>query len=580
MPNKPFSISQVSSLFLISISLWLTSCTKPPSVIAFGKNGKIENSVVPGNRPNGGGGGGGSGGSGNVEPDPVKRIASNEKEPLKRVNRGEYANIMIGLFGGFVDSQMIESMATAELPGDVPGEIFDNSDQSISKSHVLAFNSIAEKLAVSLVDNSKFSSAIACASFNKSCVDGFLSMQASRILRRPLTEEEKTAYAKLFNDAGGDKVGFATMLSAFLQSPQFVYKIEVGDDKGNLNPYELASRLSFALTNSAPDDRLWSAAQKGLSGSDVESETARLFEANGSKAVLKSFLLQWLGQKKSPPPGYSKAYLEGMDINGLGADALKEIEDLLEYYVWKTPGTISDIFTTKKAFHKQGPLKAIYDKDSGGQGDELAAYRAGIQGRASFLMTGTDASHLVHRGILVRRNFLCDKIIFPTITEENKEAFSPPKPDPKASTRKQIEARTAEPTCQVCHARINPPGFAFEAFDGVGRVRKEEKIFDADNGSLLARLPIDTTVEGSIDPDKVAKITGPETIASLLGESTLARKCFVKRWYQYVSRRELTDNDQCYLDQMEESLNAGKSIKSLMLETLNQGGFRRVKACE
>ncbi len=569
MLTRKNSLIRHFSVLIMLLGLAMTACKKGP--------GKPDFDNPKGSQS----GGNGSGGSNPGPDDPVtNRISGTDKEPLKRLNKAEYTKVMTALFGSFVEASTIESMASDEIPGDVPGEVFDNVDQTISKNHVLAFNSFAEKLAISLTDSQKFLTAIGCTTLDKVCAQKYLSSAAPRLLRRPLTTEETAGYQTLFDSSGADKVGFATMVSALLQSPQFVYKIEVGDEKGDLTPYELASRISFAMTDRGPDDALWKKAETGLGGTLVNEELERLFDSEMAKQSLKGFLLQWLGQKRAPPPGYSQAYLEGLDPKNLGVDALKEIENLLEQYVWASPGTITDIFTTRKAFNGQSSLKAIYEKDTGGTAENLAPYRAGVQGRVSFLMTGTDASHLVHRGILVRRNFLCDKIVFPTIDPNNKDEFAPPKPDPNASTRKQIESRTAAPTCQACHSRINPPGFAFEAFDGVGRFRTEEKVFDPSNGNLLARLPVDTKVEGGIEPGVTSTIVGPESIAALLGESETVKKCFVKRWFQYVSRRELTSKDSCYLEQMDAALKEGKSIKELMIETLSQSGFQKLKPCK
>lgn len=182
-------------------------------------------------------------------------------------------------------------------------------------------------------------------------------------------------------------------------------------------------------------------------------------------------------------------------------------------------------------------------------GDALSVHRKGVMTRAGSLMTGKDDTHLVHRGLLVRRNLLCDVIVAPPITAESAADFTPPVPSVNASMMEQIRTRTAAAQCAVCHVKINPPGFLLESFDSLGRARTGEDVYDP-TGRLLKTHPVAVSMVPNIESASEPAVSSWAEYAEAMSRSSKAPACFASRWVEFVAQRVPQADDACLLHDM------------------------------
>src|SRR5690606_3585828 len=135
----------------------------------------------------------------------------------------------------------------------------------------------------------------------------------------------------------------------------------------------------------------------------------------------------------------------------------------------------------------------------------------------------------IHRGLFVLRDMLCRLIPDPP---PGAQMTPPPETDePIETTREEITLLTGQLYCPTCHSQINEPGFAFEGFDAVGRVREQE------NG-----VDVDTTGSITLDGSPV-EFTGAAELVEALADSQEAQDCYASRWLEFAYGRTLTERD-------------------------------------
>jgi hypothetical protein len=181
-----------------------------------------------------------------------------------------------------------------------------------------------------------------------------------------------------------------------------------------------------------------------------------------------------------------------------------------------------------------------------------ADQRSGLLTRAAFLVNGAAETNPVKRGLIIRRNVLCD--VIPPPPQEVMNMVRIPEEDPTQTTRQRYEHKTASTFCMGCHVNINPLGFAMENFDALGRFRLSEKIFD-ESGAFLAERPVDPVVQPLITPADRSTTSNPVQFNQLLADSGKAQKCFVQQYFNFTYRQPAdAQSDGCALEDMRQNL--------------------------
>lgn len=310
---------------------------------------------------------------------------------------------------------------------------------------------------------------------------------AARAWRRPPLDAEIDRYIGVLESelAAGEKFlpSYRTAMLGILTSKNFYY-LEEGsptENRSRVNDWELASRLSYFLWNSMPDEELFAAARQGTlhQPQELRAQLTRMLVDPRISRFTKSFPMQWLqlhrvGQFPADPelyPDYD---------NWLETSMVLETTHYFDT-VFRENRSVQEFLTSdwtminpRLAMHYGLPIPEAtgFRKLTLRQGD----HRGGLLTQASILTLTSDGSRHrpVHRGVWV------SEAIFgrtPPPPPPNVEPLAPtPSNQPKATIRQQLEAHATHATCASCHQKIDPLGLAFDSFDAIGRWRTEETV--------------------------------------------------------------------------------------------------------
>jgi len=478
--------------------------------------------------------------------------------PLRRLTRAEFDNTVRDLLG-------VDDKLGADFPEEARPFGFDNNAELNPVTGLLAegYVAAAEKLATAAV--AKLDSLLACDGSNEAtCLDEFLDGFAQRAWRRPLSTEERDHLKRRFAELKGDKFadGIEGLIQILLLSPQFLYRLEQpvpidGQAYGRLDHYAMASRLSYLLWNSMPDEALFQAAGGGKLGTrdEISTHAKRMLSDPKATAMVGRFAGQWLDLvrladvEKDPEtyPDFTTAHL----------DLFRQETEEFFQHVWKTDGKVSSLLTANFSF-MNGPLASFYGI-SGANGDafgkvDVPAERAGFLTQASFLAhyAKIDQSSPVHRGVAVQENLLCFHLPEPPPDIVD---GTPVSLNPNMTTKERFAAHRNNPSCESCHRYIDPIGFGFENFDAVGRYR-----------TMDAGKPVDASGQLT-DTDVDGPFVGAAELAKRLGESQQVQNCVASKWFSFAFGREPNkDQDACTVATLNQAMEkSGGDLRELLL---------------
>jgi hypothetical protein len=395
---------------------------------------------------------------------------------------------------------------------------------------------------------------------------GFIRKLGRRAFRRPLTPEEEQSYGALFSagesmsgSASAFSKGAALVIRALLQSPLFLYRSELSADGAALNGYEVAAKLSFWLLGTTPSDALLDAAGAGqldTSEGAVRAAT-QLLEQPEAAATMQQFHRELLHFDRYST--ISKVGVAGY-TEALNAE-LEQSSYLFFDRIFREGLGLRDILTSTVGYVGPGMARVygVTAPASGFAERDLGPARAGYFTQLPFLAlyAFNEQPDSIHRGVTLNLEFLCADPGKPS-------AELPPLPalQPRQTNREMITTLTSG--CgQQCHTYyINPLGFAFENFDGMGRIR------NMDNGRPVDTAGIYPFAEG------VKEFADAAQLMQLMAGSKQAHACYVKRIAGYALQRDIVEADLPTLDALTRVSMAGGSIKQVMLELVKDPAFR------
>ena len=481
--------------------------------------------------------------------------------PMARLTRYELANTLSDLLGPDVYAEV--ASAVGSVPPDIGVERLDRFSQAIAFEHVSGYHAVAEAIGEHLETNDAARAAVApCIDDDpgSDCIGDFLDDFGARAFRRPLTADEVDNLVDLYEAAETPEVGLRQVVSALLQSPAFVFRIEEGTDfvEGHseqvaLSSHEIAARLSYSLWGRPPDAALLALADAdALDEAAIADEVERMLQDDAARSHFEHFARQWLAINTLPSLSTTPEHLsDGLDVSGLDTPIGTEIGAVVKHVVFEEEGDWAALMTTDLVVPEHATLAALYGVTEGAtpiaSGDPD---RAGLITRAAFLVGEAGVEQPVKRGVSIYRGLLCGDIAPPDELDVPDDAFDLPPIGPDTTTRERYEITTAPPACAGCHAPLNSNGFALSNYDGLGRVRTHERVFDED-GVLLGEPPIDASVELAVDGELVP-VDGGAELASALADSYEARRCLARRWLEYTVARHATADDDCSIAQQAE----------------------------
>jgi hypothetical protein len=409
------------------------------------------------------------------------------------------------------------------------------------------------------------------------CFTSFVKAFGQRVFRRPLTAAEVMAYAGLTAEVGtstGDVwQGVEATLSAFLQSPNFLYMVEVGAPDP-MNPsryqytgYEMASRLSYFLTNDTPDDALLAAAASGslATREGVQAEAARLLALPDAHDAMRTFFstllsLDSLDTLSRPVEIFPK-------FTPTLGPAMKE-ETLLgfEDLVFTRDGDYRGLFDQPQTF-VNGELASLYGvaAPSGNGFAQVtlpaSSKRAGLLGQAGVLAARdhSDGTSPTKRGLFILTRLLCQDL--PLAPPANLQI--PPPPTGLITARQKLEEHAANAVCASCHQKTDPVGLSLEHLDAMGVYREQ------DHGLVID----DTGQIGS------TKYNGEVGLAAVLRDHPALSPCLIQSFYGVsVGHLPTAFDGDTFSAVVKQFADSGARIRSLLTAITASDGFRYMPA--
>jgi len=476
------------------------------------------------------------------------------RAPLRRLTRFEYNNTVLDLLGD--DTEPANAFPSEEI-----GNGFGNDADAQAVSSLLAeqYMAVGEDVATRATSSpANLAKLATCAgdiedttdtATEEACVRTLIESLAMRAYRRPLAEGEADELVALQQAVRVDAtfaVSIATVLEAILQSPDFLYRVEWGelDDEGRLRPsgYEMATRLSYFLWGTMPDEELFAAAESGelLTADGVYEQATRLLDDPRSRTVVRFFFdnllpissLSQLERDEARYPTYTAA---------IGALMREETQTFLEHEIFAGPGTWPAALTADYSYMNEA--LAQYYGIAGVTGDEFQKVQLDTSQRLGLLTHAGVVAGTIHsnetnpvvRGSFIVQKMMCNAIPLPTgdVLAEVK----PPDPDSGATARERYEQHSSDPACTPCHQLMDPVGLALENYDPVGLWR------DSENG-----VAIDAS--GSV-PGSEGTVSGPVGLVQKIAESPQTQACFARNWSNFAYGRTLGPDDDCVTDRIE-----------------------------
>ncbi len=562
-----------SSRFLVGAALAVISLS------AVGCTGSVEGT---GMMPPGAGGSGNPGmtgmGTGSTGPTDMPTTGDQPAAHMHRLTASQFANSLRDLFGAGVPIGAVD-------PDQPTGGFVSIGSSSIvsSASGIGLYEASAEAASAWLLaDPARASAALACvpkAATDAMCASQAIAALGRRAYRRPLTSDETNrlvmlATAVAAQPGGTITLGMQSALSAILQSPNFLYRVELGApsaaDSGRLkyDSFEMASRLASTLWNTVPDDTLLDAAGKsgGLSNADgVVAQAKRMLADPRAHQGLASFVDDLYALHNLDDAQPDATMFPGFTPT-LRAAMQTELEMRIDDMVFSARGDFLSLFDSKTTFvnnelakHYGLPTAAM----DGFHKVEIPSDspRAGILGSGAILagLAMPQRTAPTRRGKYIRETVLCQTVPPPP---SNVVPNLPPPTDPTATMRQRLGEHRASPVCASCHAFIDPLGFGLESFDAVGKYRTLE------NGH-----PVDAT--GDLDG---AKFDGLAQMGTVLRHAAITGPCFVSKVYINAQSRLAGDRDATIMNKLAADFAAsGNKADQLLMNLVSSEAFRFVE---
>jgi hypothetical protein len=452
-----------------------------------------------------------------------------------------------------------------------------------------AYKTVGEEIATQVMaDPALKTNFIKCDPAAPTCLHDTAVSFGRKAFRRPLSPDEIAAFDAVIaqgadiTPTGAPAEVAEALLYMFLISPGFLQREELQetDDGGghyNLSTYEVASRLSYTLWGSMPDDMLSQAADSQQLGTPAQilAQAQRMVQDPRARDMTQTFhrfyMLMGLNTR------WDNTNKDATKYPAFNRNIVPQLQEETEMFfdatVFAKNGTFEDLLTSTTAYVSAAtaPLYGLDpSKFSAGLTEtKLDANHPGFLTRLGFLNAYSAYSHTspILRGAFITKQVLGIKIGAPPPGAE--QTPLPASSEVLDTNRKQYAALTQGKDCTGCHTPfINPPGFALEAFSTVGSWQTTE----ADTGK-----PIDSTADIQLDDtgNNVVHVTGPADLMAAIAKAPGAKAQYASKWVSFAYGREEDPNDACTVQQLATKMTTGGySIQNLMTDLTQTLSFR------
>ncbi|HEY2901233.1 MAG TPA: DUF1592 domain-containing protein [Polyangia bacterium] len=408
----------------------------------------------------------------------------------------------------------------------------------------------------------------------RTCAQTFVQTFGARAYRTPLTDPTDVERHLQVYDVGAMtsyQHGIELMVSAMLQSPRFLYLVEIGtptkvaSDAVKLSGYEVAARLSYALWNTMPDTKLTAAAAAGtLDTKDgVAAQVSWMLTDPKGQTVVQRFLASWVQLANVDALTKDATMFPTWGSSTLKDSMIGQAQAFFDDVLNNQGGKLTSLLTSAKVVANQD-LAGYYGAAVSGSSFQTVQ-PTGV-GPLSGLLTlpallalqaRPDSSSPVYRGKFVREDLFCQYMPPPPPNV-------PKAPDvmPGVSTRERFKEHESVATCASCHTLIDPIGLGFENYDAVGKYRTVDNGQPVDASGQLTG----TDVDGAFD--------GVPALGQKLAASSEVQDCMATQWFRYMLTRTEGPADGCSISDLGTKFRAaGASLNALPAAMVQTDAF-------
>jgi len=423
----------------------------------------------------------------------------------------------------------VKGMWTASLPAStISAHGFDNDGSAqVGAQLAGAIRDTGVALGTALV-GTPLATILPCStsSPNHACAETFLNKYGQRLFRRPITTAEHDKYLAFFDTSMGKsdfKTALKWMTVAMIQSPNTLYRSEIGTDSGGgmrqLSPYEVATELAYTYTGSTPTDSLISMAGSGSLG-DPTSVAKTMLATTAGKQTLQRFFEQYLSYA-------TVTSIQKPNISTFGSvsdDMVQETHSFIDQIVFQNAGGLKSLLTATTT----NPSKALATYYGTGNANTVAfptpsadyasvtrpsGQGIGLLAQGSFLAThaGADTSSPTQRGLFIFYKLFCQPKLTPPANVPPLDTTTQMTGINTTRDRYEMLHAGMNSTCSYCHKTFDPIGFGFEHFDEGGRYRAKEKTFDINSSGMIS-APDGSTINFNGEEDLVTAVANQPVI--------------------------------------------------------------------
>ena len=497
----------------------------------------------------------------------VKGIPATSQVP--RMTQRQYDTVVTDLLGLTSLSSAGNGPPSSLLGADSSGPVDD-----------IAWNgylSAAEKIATQVIASSSKSKFISCSdATDATCLTNTIKTFGRKAFRRPVTDAEVASlmrFNSLTPKGTSDQVA-ESVLFAILASPSFISLPELGQTKDGsalkLTSYEVATRLSFLIWNSIPDDTLNTEADADRlqSGDQIRAQALRMLQSPKAAGIASTFHRTYANISNGTHWTNNNVHSIGGYTSATYTDAMAELDAFFADVV-VGGGTFADLFNSPAAFVTKNTA-SIYGVSSTATTPTKmmldGTKRPGFLSRVGFLST---FAHDTQSSPILRGAFITQVVLAIPVGDPDPKFLSmtPPAADYKTN-RDATTALTMGSPCNGCHTfKVNPPGFVLERYDAVGAWQDKDPLGGDINSTadvILSTIPAVTKT-----------LSSPAELMAEIGKAPNAQRSYAEKFVSFATGRSPNQNDACIVDQLSTNMaGSGYSVASMMADYTQADSFR------
>lgn len=495
---------------------------------------------------------------------------------VPRMTRVQYDTVVKDLFGITTLASASNQSPSSLLADDSSGPLTDIA----WNGYLSAADQVSTAVMANATAKAKYISCdpTAAGTAGTTCLQNTIMTFGRKMFRRPVTSAEMTTFMR-FNSLTQTHTGNDTaqsILYAFLASPSFLSLPELGQTMDSatgalqLTSYEVATRLSFLIWNSVPDDTLNTEADNNrlTTAAQIRAQAIRMLQSPKAAAVASTFHRNYAQIMNGSHWTNNNAHSIGNYTSATYSDAMAELDAFFADVV-VNGGTFSDLFNSPNGFVTKNTA-SIYGVTSTATTPTKTALdatkRPGFLSRVGFLST---FAHDTTTSPILRGAFITQvALAIPVGAPDPKFIGMTPPANNYTTQRQAMEALTMGSPCNACHTTlVNPPGFVMERFSAIGAWQDTDPLGGAINSTADVTL--------STVPMVVKTLDSPAALMTEIGKAPNAQRNYAEKFVSFASGRSPNPNDTCIVDTLSTNMATPTyTLSSLMADYTQADSFR------